>query len=276
MLATNVLVARLAADWLPPMTLTFWRWAATGALAVALSAPKRLRDAVRREWLSLAILGSTGMTLCGGAAYLAGEHTSAANIGLIYAASPVLMTILATTFLHEPLGTTRLVGVAACLAGVAAIIAKGDVHTFMELRFNRGDLWALGGSVGWGVYSFLLKRMPTRLDASERFACLCLVGAIASVPFAVAESVNGRTFTLSASSLGLLALTVLVASYGGYLSYARLQQLVGVSVAGLTVYIMPVFAALYGAVFMGEAIQSYHLAGMLLVLAGIWLAGRPV
>jgi drug/metabolite transporter (DMT)-like permease len=37
---------------------------------------------------------------------------------------------------------------------------------------------------------------------------------------------------------------------------------------------MPLFAALYGWIFMGENLHNYHLLGALLVLTGVWLAGR--
>ena len=74
--------------------------------------------------------------------------------------------------------------------------------------------------------------------------------------------------------MGLLALTVFFASYGSYVLYARLQQMAGVAFAGLAIYLTPLFAALYGWMFVGESLRSYHLAGMLLVLCGVWLAGR--
>src|SRR6185369_12300932 len=45
MFAANILVARLAAGWLPPLALTFWRWFFTALLACALAS-----GAVRASW----------------------------------------------------------------------------------------------------------------------------------------------------------------------------------------------------------------------------------
>jgi len=276
MFAANILVARLAAGWLPPLALTFWRWFFTALLACAFAAGA-LRGswpAMKREWRGSFLLGAIGMTLCGAAAYLAGEHTSAVNIGLIYAGSPVVMVLLARGFLHEPLGALRIAGIVLCIAGIVAIVARGDPATLRDLAINRGDLWALAGSLGWAVYSFLLRRLKTELDVTVRFAWLCVAGAAAAAPFALGEWVAGERFELSAASVGLLALTVFFASYGSYVLYARLQQMAGVAFAGLAIYLTPLFAALYGWMFVGEALRSYHLAGMLLVLCGVWLAGR--
>ena len=276
MFAANILVARLAAGWLPPLALTFWRWFFTALLACAFAAGA-LRGswpAMKREWRGSFLLGAIGMTLCGAAAYLAGEHTSAVNIGLIYAGSPVVMLLLAHAFLHEPLGPLRLTGIVLCLAGIVAIVARGDPATLRDLAINRGDLWALAGSLGWAVYSFLLRRLKTALDVTVRFACLCIAGAVAAAPFALGEWAAGKRFEVSAASASLLALTVLFGSYGSYVMYARLQQMAGVAFAGLAIYLVPLFAALYGWMFVGESLRSYHLAGMVLVLGGVWLAGR--
>jgi drug/metabolite transporter (DMT)-like permease len=276
MFAANILVARLAAGWLPPLALTFWRWFFTALLACAFAAGA-LRGswpAMKREWPGSFLLGAIGMTLCGAAAYLAGEHTSAVNIGLIYAGSPVVMVLLARGFLREPLGALRIAGIVLCIAGIVAIVARGDPAALRDLAINRGDLWALAGSLGWAIYSFLLRRLKTQLDVTVRFAWLCVAGAAAAAPFALGEWAAGGRFEISAASVGLLAVTVLFASYGSYVLYARLQQTAGVAFAGLAIYLTPLFAALYGWMFVGEALRSYHLAGMLLVLCGVWLAGR--
>ena len=266
MFAANILVARLAAGWLPPLALTFWRWFFTAALACALAAGavRASWPAMKREAPASFLLGAIGMTLCGAAAYLAGEHTSAVNIGLIYAGSPVVMVLLAHAFLHEPLGALRITGIVLCIAGIVAIVARGDLATLRDLAVNRGDVWALAGSLGWAVYSFLLRRLKTELDVTVRFAWLCVAGAAAAAPFALGEWAAGKRFELA----------VFFASYGSYVLYARLQHMAGVAFAGLAIYLTPLFAALYGWMFVGESLRSYHLVGMFLVLCGVWLAGR--
>ena len=276
MFAANILVARLAADWLPPLQLTLWRWFFTALLASALAAGavRASWPAMKREAPASFLLGAIGMTLCGAAAYLAGEHTSAVNIGLIYAGSPVVMVLLAYACLREPLGPLRIIGIVLCIAGIVAIVARGDLASLRELAINRGDIWALAGALGWAVYSFLLRRLKTELDVTLRFAWLCVAGAIAAAPFALGEWAAGQRFEFSASSAGLLALTVLFASYGSYVLYARLQQMAGVAFAGLAIYLTPLFAAFYGWLFVGEPLRGYHLVGMCLVLCGVWLAGR--
>ena len=274
LLASNMLVSRLAADWVPPLSLTFWRWLLTGLILSAAVFPLIRANvwSVCREWRGLLLLGSTGMTLCGAASYLAGQTTTTANIALIYASSPVLMTLLARWFLHERLGISRVAGIVLCLAGIMVIVARGEPRTLAGLRFDRGDLWALAGSVGWAVFSFLQIRIPSKLAVNVRLAAMALAGALVAAPFAVVESTRIGGFPFTRSGIALLAFTVLVSSYGSYVVYARLQKVAGVSFAGMSAYLAPIWAALYGWLFVNESLQVYHFAGAALVLPGIWLA----
>ena len=276
LLASNMLVARLAAGWVPPLSLTFWRWLCMALMLGAAVLPSIVssRAILAREWRGILLLGSIGMTLCGASAYLAGQSTTTVNIGLIYAASPVLMAILARIFLRERLDATRIAGIALCLGGIGVIVSRGSAGALLEMSFNRGDLWALSGSAGWAVYSFLQTWIRSELAVNVRLALMALAGAAVTAPFAWIESTRAGAFPFTPQGIALLAFTVLVASYGSYLAYARLQRVAGVSFAGLAVYLAPLWAALFGWLFVGESLQGYHLPGAMLVLAGIGLAGR--
>ncbi|WP_453912162.1 EamA family transporter [Vogesella fluminis] len=62
-----------------------------------------------------------------------------------------------------------------------------------------------------------------------------------------------------------------VAAYYFYnLGVAR----VGAARAGMFIHLMPGFGALLSMLFLGEALQLYHLAGIMLILAGVTLATR--
>lgn len=276
LLASNMLVARLAAGWVPPLALTFWRWFFVGLLLSAAVFPlmRANLSIIRREWPGLLLLGSIGMTLCGASAYLAGQSTTTVNIGLIYAASPVLMALLARMFLHERLVPSRITGIALCLVGIGVIVARGQPGTIVELSFNRGDLWALSGSAGWAVYSFLQMWIRSELAVNVRLALMALAGALVAAPLAWMESLQQGGFPFTGEGVTLLAFTVLVASYGSYVVYAKLQRVAGVSFAGLSTYLSPLWAALFGWAVMHESLQTYHLLGTALILPGVWLAGR--
>jgi drug/metabolite transporter (DMT)-like permease len=56
----------------------------------------------------------------------------------------------------------------------------------------------------------------------------------------------------------------------------RLIRLYGSSRAVLVAYMLPAFALVYGAVFLGEAVTIQKLAGLLLILGGVGLGSGAV
>lgn len=56
--------------------------------------------------------------------------------------------------------------------------------------------------------------------------------------------------------------------------YTKLQQLIGASLAGLTVYLMPIYGSIYGMILFDETLKSFHFYGAALVLFGIFLANK--
>lgn len=272
----NMLISRLIAGWLPPVQMTFWRWFLTALFAGALVMPQIIRSLpiLRREWRRLLLLGSIGMSICGLSAYEAGHTTSTANIALIYASSPVMMVMMEWLHGKGRLGVLQGAGVALCLSGVLAIVARGDPGALARMNFVVGDLWALSGAIGWAAYAYLLRHLPSELGFPVRLPALCIGGAVAIAPFAIIEFFGSGGFPVSKESVAMLALTVVVASYASYVAYAALQRITSVSFAGLALYVSPFYAALYGWLFVNESLQGFHLFGAVMVLAGVWLASR--
>ena len=128
--ASNILVARAVADLVPPVALAFGRWSLAALLLLPVAAKPlwRGRRAVRRELLDLFVLGFLGMVMCGAVVYIGAQTTTATNIGLIYAASPVFIIVLARIFYGETMAAVQALGVALSLAGVVTIIAKPSIN----------------------------------------------------------------------------------------------------------------------------------------------------
>ncbi len=59
-----------------------------------------------------------------------------------------------------------------------------------------------------------------------------------------------------------------------YIFWNRGVEVVGANVAGLFVHLMPVYGVALAWLFLGERTAPYHLAGIALILAGIWATSR--
>lgn len=276
--SSNYIIARLASGVVAPHALAAGRW----LLATALLLPFvgavlwRQRAAVRREWPHLLLLGLLGMYVCGIGPYYAGQSTTANNLALIYAATPLAIAVSGTLLLHERMRPSQWLGVGMALLGLLFVIAKGDMGRLLDVRFARGDVWAVLAAVAWTAYSVLLKRWPSALGPAERLVAIVAGGLVVLLPGAAVEwllaPASAPAWTWLASAL-VLAAAVLpgVLSYG---AYSFLQRELGAARTAVMLYLAPVYAALLAWVVLGERPGWYHLAGAALILPSIWLASR--
>ncbi len=274
--AGNMLMARATADLVPPIALAFWRWAiAVSILLMFLGGPVwRARADILAEWRDLTILGALGMGVCGAFVYIGADTTTAMNIGLIYAYSPVLIILLDHFFYGSVMIKRQWLGAGLALAGMLLIVFRGNLDSLLSLSLSPGDLWILAAATGWGFYSILLKHRPSKLKPNVRFAAIMLYGTAVLAPFHIWESVWIEAPTLDALSIGAVLFLALVPALGAYGTYGYMQRYLGASTTSLILYLIPVYAASLGYILLGESLEFYHLTGAALVLPGIWLATR--
>ncbi|WP_420347276.1 DMT family transporter [Pelagibius sp.] len=274
--ASNMLTARATHDLFPPVALAFWRWTCTLALLMPFTAATlwQHRAAVLHEWRDLLVLGALGMGVCGAFVYIAADTTTATNIGLIYAASPILIVLIARMVYGETVSPLQAVGIALSLTGVLAIICRGDLGVLANLQFADGDLWTLAAMIAWAVYSVMLRHRPSILPLMARFAAISGGGILILLPFTVAEGLSGDLPPLTTTSFLIVAFLAVFASFGAYQVYALVQRSLGAGPTSLLMYLIPLYNGVLAFLILGETLQLYHLLGAALVLPGIYLATR--
>ena len=275
--ASNMLIARGMNGVFPPLSLAFARWFFVGLLVfVALAFLRQLQLAqLRAEWRRILWLASLGMGLCGGPVYLAGELTTAMNIGLIYSAAPLLIALMAFVRFGEKLSQWQISGMVMGLLGVGVILTKADSSRLASLSFNGGDLWIILATTSFAIYSLGLKYSPTKLTQIQRFGAMSLGGALWHLPFVIGEiAVRGPWPELGATIWGALFVLVFSASLGAYLTYGFIVSRLGATIAGTTLYLAPIYAAVLAILLLDERLAPFHLIGGALILPGLWLVSK--
>ncbi|WP_440931536.1 DMT family transporter [Candidatus Pelagibacter sp.] len=275
-MASNLVVARGGVEYVPPLSLAFWRWVTVFVILLpfTFSALTKNLEIIKKEYKQLFFLGAMGCGVCGAFPFLAGKTTTITNMGIIYTSSPVFIIIISFFFFNEKINLTKFIGLVSCLTGVFAIIIKGDVNLLLSLKFTIGDLWMLGAAIGWALYSIYLFYWRTDLKIFQRFTLVAFFGALSLMPFYLIEQFifeptlfNYKFFTwviFAAISPGIIAFTL----------YTMAQKRLGASITGFTLYIFTVYGAVYGYFLFNEEFEFYHLIGTVLVFFGVFLAKR--
>jgi drug/metabolite transporter (DMT)-like permease len=272
----NYLVARWAPGTIAPHALALGRWC-VAALILAAFCHREIaakRGAIRAEWRQLLVLGALGMWVCGAFVYIGGRSTSAVNIGLLYAAAPVLIALASAWVLHERFGARQVAGVLLAIAGVLHVLLRGDWPALLHLHVNPGDVWVAVAVLCWAGYSVLLRAWPSAFGPLARLTLISCAGIVVLIPAALAEALFWLPSELSWKSLGLVLAAALLPGAGAYGAYSYMQRALGAARVGVVLYLGPLYSAAIAWAVLGESIEVFHGVGALLILPGIWLSTR--
>ena len=275
--AANLLVARWAESAaIPPLFLAFGRWALAFALLLPAVGPRlwARRHALAANWQRLLLIAGLGMGLAVGPQYIGARQTSAANIAIIFAACPALVTLLETLVWKAPLSKNQAGGMLLAVLGILVVLSKGDLGALGGLAFGAGDLWVVLAACGWVLYTVLGRRLPLpAMPATVKLAALIGGGALVLAPFAAVESMAGAVPNFGDARLYMaLAFLAVVPSLGAYFCFDRLVAVAGPARASMSVYLIPLFATLAAWPLLGEAPHLYHVAGFGIIIAGVLLS----
>lgn len=272
----NYLAARWAPGVIAPHALALGRWT-VAALVMAGFCHRELaakRQHIAGEWRQLLVLGAFGMWICGAWVYIGGRSTPAVNIGLIYAASPVLVTLGSALWLRERLRWTQALGIALALGGVMHILFKGQWSAAALLRVHGGDVWIAAAMLSWTAYSLLLRAWPSAFGTLARLTLIAVAGVLVLLPFTVWEALAWLPTEVSWRSAGLVLAAALLPGVGAYAAFSLMQRTLGAARVSMVLYLGPLYSAVVSWLVLGERIEWFHGVGALMILPGIWLSLR--
>lgn len=274
--AGNSIVGRAARDLVPPAALSFWRWAIALVLLLPLAWPHLKRDwpAIRANWAIVALLGALAIGSFNILLYTGLQSTTALNSMLIQSALPALVLIVGALVMGDRTSPRQIAGVLISLVGVLAIIARGDPAMLWGLQLNIGDAIIGGAVLLWALYSVLLRRRPS-VHPLSFLAASMVVGIAVIVPFYAHELWSGARIVPQMGSALAIAYVSIFPSFLAYLFFNRGVELIGSAATGQYMNVMPLMGAGLAMLFLGERLHPFHIAGLALIVAGIWVAGRP-
>lgn len=274
--SSNYVIARGSEGVIAPHALALGRWSLALLLMLPLAGAVLVREYARwrGEWRRMLVLGALGMWICGAFVYQGAHTTSATNIGLIYAATPVAIALAGAKLLHEPVSGAQRFGMALALAGVLYVIAKGEPANLARVRLSVGDGWIVAAAVSWVAYTVLLQRWPSALPPAARLAAITAGGLVVLVPLTLLEAVVAPGPPPGAKAVLLIVLAALLPGFFSYQAYAYMLRELGTARSSLVMYLAPVYAAGTAWLVLGEPPRAYHAVGAALILPSIWLAAR--
>jgi drug/metabolite transporter (DMT)-like permease len=269
--------AKLALAHFPPYVLVALRCSLASAFLTVLLFRRGWDEFRELRWTDLrtfAFLGFTGLFVSTGGTYLGIALSTAANAAILQAATPVMVALGARFYLKERLRRRQWAGVAASMAGVLLVIARGSWRTIAHLELLPGDFILMISQVGWSAYTIYGKQVlavhspVVATTASYILGSAMLIPMMAvATPFFPRPDFTSQTAWLVVFYQAFLGAVAHVWWYEGV-------RAVGPSRAAIFLNLQPVVGVLLAWAMLHEAIAWPEVAGGLLVLLGVALTTR--
>ncbi|MEZ5534493.1 MAG: DMT family transporter [Thiolinea sp.] len=270
----NFNVAKAGSELIPPLGLSFWRWAVAFLILLPfVLRPMRHRwREFRQHWLLVLVLSAFGVAGFNSLVYLGLQTTSATNGTIMQSINPIFIILLSGLVLGEKTTMRQWLGIIISLLGVLVILSRGDIEMLTGLDFHSGDLYIICSVIVWGTYTVLLRKLPAELKGLPILGYTVLLGALIILPFYVLETLNGRPMPLSTVSVASVFFVALFPSVLSFLFWNHATQKLGANRTGQFAHLVPTFGILIAILVIGERLQGFHLAGIALVVTGLVLA----
>jgi len=261
-------VQQMAMDHIGPVLFTGLRFL-MGALVVLPFAVNELRTKRRREGWRLG-QGTLGWLMLTGAVLFTAAllqqfgiaATTVANAGFLTALYVPLTPILAFLVLRQLPHPAIWPAALACVGG-AYLMAGGALDDVRE-----GDAWVIAGALFWATHILLIGAMTARTGAPFviSFVQFLVCGVLGTIW-------GGSTETYSIESLSaaapMLAFSGLLSVGIGFTLQVVAQRHTPAADASIILSAETVFAALAGAVVLGEQLGALEIGGGALILTGV-------
>lgn len=266
----SFLFMRLGAHEFGPIALAFVRVGLATVLLIPLLASRGGLADLRTHWKAMLLVGALNSAIPFALFSFAALYVTAGLSSIVNATTPLWTAVVAFVWLRQGLTKLRVLGLLIGFAGVAFL--AWDKASFKPDGDHSG-LWAVlacaTATLCYGIAANATKRYLAGVaplavaTGSQAAAALLLV-----LPAAWLWPTAMPSGTAWSSALALALLCTALA----YIMYFRLMSRVGPTNAVSVTFLIPLFAILWGAVFLQEAVTMQMVMGGAIVLVGIALA----
>jgi drug/metabolite transporter (DMT)-like permease len=275
---TNVVAVKAAIADMPPILFAFVRFGLAFLLLLALL---RWREGSvglpRADVIPLFLLGLAGFGIYQDLWASALGRTTASNSALITAATPVSTMLIAAAVGSDTISRFKALGAAIAFGGAVGVVAV--THGFGFTGASAGDLMTFAATVCWACYVAFGAPVLRRHSPLRTATWAIGFGCLGMLPFALWQAADWNAASVHPWTLVLLAYCVVFPAAVANVVMFEVVKVLGPARAMFFQFLVPAFALVTAAAFLGEAIVAGQLVGGAVILAGIAVtrigASRP-
>ena len=199
---------------------------------------------------------------------------TASLAAILIGVMPVFTVIFAHGFQVERLaGPRRAAGIGAGLAGLILLIGPEVLSQLGGAALH--ELAVIGAAASYAATAVYARRLALRMPALTLSAGAMAASALIMVPAALILE-SPWTLRPGLGAVSAVAFLAVFATGLASIVYFRLLAAAGPTFASMINYLIPVFGAGLGVLFLGEVVGVWEIAALALILSGVALIKSPV
>ena len=202
--------------------------------------------------------------------YIGLQHTSASRLTVFLYTSPFWVAALLPWFIRtERLRPVQWLGMACAFAAVVFALREG-----FGGGGATGDLMGLAAGALWGLTTVAIRAANLTRLAAEKLLFYQL--AVSTVVLILLSHGMGEPWggTWSSFAIGSVAVQTVIGAFASYLAWMWMLGHYPATKISSFVFLTPLFALLFGMLWLGEAVTLTLILSLTLVAVGIVLVNR--
>lgn len=259
----NFVVMKTANTYFSPEIFVTYRFLLGAAVLLAFAYFRKLPLPPKKFWVWIFLTGFFQISLGVLIVQYCFKFLDAGLVSVLNYTMPIWVTILAYFFLREPLTKKKIFGIALSILGVVVLMNVNLAGKVFAI------LLALSSAVVWAIANIMMKAKLSKCEPIAMTTWQMVVGAVLLAIYAAWQGEHLITWT--PLSVACLLYNAVIASAFAFFLWVYVLKNMQASKASISILGVPAVGVLGGVIFLGEPLTVSIVAGMLMVLAGIFI-----
>jgi drug/metabolite transporter (DMT)-like permease len=268
---SSFIFMRYLAPLIGPIATADMRMFIAGVCLVAFLAALRFSLQWRKNWKHFLVIGLLNSAVPFVLYSVAALYLPASMEAIFNSMSPMFGAIFAALWLGEVLTIRKVIGLLLGISGVVVTSSLGAVSASVSTVL--AVLACLLAPACYGLAGAYIKKRASSIPPRAIAGGSQLLGGIVLMPFLIVSPPPLSSITMTVVLL-VLVFAVLCSAVA-YLIYYRLIADVGPTKALTVTFLIPIFAMLWGILFLHEVVTVSMAVGAVIILAGTFLVAAP-
>jgi drug/metabolite transporter (DMT)-like permease len=273
--AGSFVAVRITVKEISSVDLGFLRFlVATPFMVLILLLSKKETRLPIKDFLSLSVLGLTGVTLLYIFQFIGIEQTTASTAAVLINTNVIFVVILSATFLKENFSFKKSIGIALSFFGVLVVIFAQMTNESIIFSnvFLIGCIFMVLSALCWAIYSIVGKKLLDKYDPFTVTTYAFILGTIFFLPV-VLPDITDVVQNISFNGWISILYLALICSVFGYVAWYYALSKIEAGRAVIFLNLIPLFTIVIS-FFTGEIPTFLFLIGASLIIYGVYLTQK--